>query len=71
LIALPGLLQLEAGAHDLDAQVILLVDHHRKRLVAADHHARAALGVAQLAADQVALDEDLLLQIARARPPSD
>jgi len=34
-------------------------------LVAADHHPRAALGVAQLAADQVAFHQDLLLQVRK------
>jgi hypothetical protein len=63
----PGLLQLEAGAQHLDAQVILLVDHHGNRLVAADDDAGAGLRAAEFAADEVALDEDLALEFAEVR----
>jgi hypothetical protein len=59
----PRLPELESGAQHLDAEVVLLVDHHGERLVLADDHARPALRAAEFAADQVALDEDLAFQL--------
>ena len=60
----PSLLQLEPGTEHLNPQVVLFVDHHRKSLVLADHDARATFRAAEFAADQVALDEDLFLEVA-------
>ena len=61
----PGLLQLKARPEHLDPEVVLLVDHDRNRLVLADDDAASLLGAAQLAADQVALNQDPLLQLAQ------
>jgi hypothetical protein len=63
----PDFLELEAGAQDLDAEVVLLVDHDDAGLILADDQARAGLGMAELAADEVALHQDLLLQFVQTR----
>jgi hypothetical protein len=61
----PRLLQIEARPQNLDTEVVLLVHHHRERLVLADDDARATFCPAELAADEVALDENLPLEFAQ------
>ena len=64
VVDLIGLAELEAGEERLHAQVILLVDHDAELLVGADDHGTAGAFRGVFAADEVALDEDLLLQRA-------
>jgi len=59
---LPAGLQLEAGPQGLDAQVILLVDHHAEGFLAVQHEAAARALGGVLAADQMPLHEDLLVK---------
>ena len=56
---LPDALQVEAAVHALDPQVVLLVDHQADLLAAIDRHAPRALGLGELAADELPLDEEL------------
>ena len=56
---LPGLVKLQAAAHDLNPQMILLVDHQAERLLRIDIDAPRPVGLRQLAADELPLDEQL------------
>ncbi len=59
---LEGVLQLQPGANRLHPQMILLVDHDAERLFAV-HRDRTANSFGRvLAADEVALDQNLLLE---------
>ena len=58
---LPDALQVQAALHDLDAQVVLFVDHQAELLVAVDGHGAGALALGVLAADQLAFDEELAI----------
>ena len=53
----PGLLELDAGEDDLQAQVVLFVGHDGHALGGVDGHAALALGGGEFAADEVALHE--------------
>ena len=57
---LPGAVQVQAALHDLDAEVVLLVDHQAD-LVSLGSMAtpRAPCAFGQFAADQLPLDEEL------------
>ena len=58
----PSFVHLQSRQQGLHAQVILLVDHYAQRLVAAEHHAAAGCLGGVLPADEMALDEQLLVQ---------
>ncbi len=60
---LPDAVQVEAALHDLDPQVVFLVDHQAELLVPVDGHGPAALAFGVLAADQVPLDEELAIDL--------
>ena len=59
---LPDFREREPGAHHLDAEVVLLVDHDRGDLVAADGDPARAFGVHQFPADELTLDEELAVE---------
>ena len=56
---LPAVIQSKSAVNDLDAQVVLLVDHQADLLLGIDGHATGALAVGVLAADELPLDEEL------------
>ncbi len=56
---LPGVLQIEPAVHDLDPQVIFLVDHQADLFAAVDGHAAGSLAFGVFAADQLPLDQEL------------
>ena len=58
----PGLAKLQSGAERLHPQVILLVDHHAERFLAVQHQATAGAFGGMLPADEMALDQNLLVQ---------
>ncbi len=58
----PGFVHLQSRQQGLHAQVILLIDHHAQGLVAAEHHAAAGCLGGVLPADEMAFDEQLLVQ---------
>ena len=58
---LPDAVQVQAALHDLDPQVVFLVDHEAELLGLVDGHGPAALALGVLAADQVPLDEELAI----------
>jgi hypothetical protein len=57
LRAAEGAVELEAGLEHLHAQVVLLVEHDRDRLLGVDRDAARAAARRQFTADQVALDQ--------------
>ena len=61
LICSQTLLQVEAALHDLDPQVVFLVDHEAEFLGLVDGHGPAALAFGVLAADEVPLDQQLAI----------
>ena len=64
---LPDLVEREAREHDLDAEVVLLVDHDRDVFLRADGDAARAFAVGELAGDELALDEELAVERASGR----
>ncbi len=58
---LPDALQVEAALHDLDPQMVFLVDHEAEFLGLVDGHGPAALALGLLAADEVPLDQQLAI----------
>ena len=64
---IPDLGEPEAREHELDAEVVLLVDHDRDVLQRADRHAAGAVAVGQLAGDDLALDQELAVEHAPGR----
>ena len=58
----PGLPQLQAGTQRLHPQMILLVDHHAERFLAVQDQAAAGAFRGVFAADEMALDQNLLVQ---------
>ena len=59
-MSLPGLVEGEPAAHDLQPQVVLLVDHDADGLAVVERDAAGAVEhVGQLAADELPLDEEL------------
>jgi hypothetical protein len=55
----PRIVQLKPGPQDLDAKVILLVDHDRNGLAIADRNASWTVRGGVLLRDQVAFDQQL------------
>lgn len=53
---------MQAGAQRLHAEVVFLVDHHAEGFLLVDDEAAAGALGGVLAADEVALDEDLLVE---------
>jgi hypothetical protein len=58
----PGLLELQAAAEDLQAEVILLVEHAAAAAVGVVVDAARELGLGEFAADQVAFEQDLAIE---------
>jgi hypothetical protein len=58
----PGLLELEAGAERLHAEMVLLIDHDAKGFVAIEDQAAAGILGGVFAANEMALDENLFVQ---------
>ena len=59
---LPGFVEGEAGADHLQAEVVLLVDHDADDFVGGEGDAARPLAVGQLAADELAFDEELAIE---------
>ena len=57
----PDAVQVEAALHDLDPQMVFLVDHEAEFLGLVDGHGPAALAFGVLAADEVPLDQQLAI----------
>ena len=63
---LPGLVEGEAAANDLQAQVVLLVDHQADRLLRGDGDAARPLGGSQLTADKLTFHQELAVEGVQA-----
>src|SRR5204862_716385 len=59
---LPSFVQSEAAAHDLLADVVLLIDHHADAFAFVEGDATRPLGTCQLPADKLALDKELAVE---------
>src|SRR5436190_128986 len=55
----PSSAEIETTLEDLDSQVVLFVDHHAHLLTLVDEHGAGAFGIGMLAADELALDQEL------------
>ena len=65
---LPGVVEGQPAAQDLQAQVVLLVDHDADRLAGVEGDAAGAVqDVGQFAADELALDQELAVEGEQAR----
>ena len=56
-------LEIEPAVHHLDAQMVLFVDHHTELFVWVDRHGPGAFALGVLPADQLALDEELAVEL--------
>src|SRR5687767_1435970 len=59
--ALPGPDEVQSAMHDLHAEVVLLVEHQADLLFGVDGGAASALRFGQLATDELAFDEKLVI----------
>ena len=64
---LPGFVERETAAHDLQAQMVLLVDHQADGFLRAEGDAARAVGGGQFAADELALDQKLTIRDGQRR----
>ena len=66
MIRVPDFGEPEAREHDLDAEVVFLVDHDGDVFQRADGDAARAVAGGQLAGDELALDQELAVEVGQA-----